>query len=334
MRMSRMEKYHGNDAPVEKKPKQPKNKKRDKKTQRGSVAIIQPIAKVILFVIIMIAAFCLYEYRSGMRQARHDQGFKEIKVEDFKGEKSRSDDINVLLLGSDSRGEDMGRSDSIMIAHYNKHEKTPKLVSFMRDTLVNIPEVGYNKINAAYSYGGPELVRETIQQTFQVDVQYYAIVNFSSFPKVIDTLCPKGLEIDAEKDLNLDGVDIAKGVQQMDGHTALQYARFRKDEEGDFGRVRRQQQVMNALFQQGTSISNVAHLPKTLGKIQGYTTTNIPSSIYPSLVKDVVFKRNKPLEKLVIPVENSWENGYYDGAGSVLEIDEQMNAKAVQAFLN
>ncbi|PQG72964.1 LCP family glycopolymer transferase, partial [Enterococcus faecalis] len=75
-------------------------------------------------------------------------------------------------------------------------------------------------------------------------------VDFQSFEKIVDSMFPKGVKIDAEKSLNLDGVDIEKGQQVMDGHVLLQYARFRMDEEGDFGRVRRQQQVMSAVMSQ------------------------------------------------------------------------------------
>ena len=109
------------------------------------------------------------------------------------------------------------------------HQK-PKLISFMRDTFVDIPGVGPNKINAAYAYGGAELVRETLKQNFNLDTKYYAKVDFQSFEKLL-TLCLKGVKIDAEKSLNLDGVDIEKGQQVMDGHVLLQYARFRMDEE-------------------------------------------------------------------------------------------------------
>ena len=89
------------------------------------------------------------------------------------------------------------------------HQK-PKLISFMRDTFVDIPGVGPNKINAAYAYGGAELVRETLKQNFNLDTKYYAKVDFQSFEKIVDSMFPKGVKIDAEKSLNLDG-DIEKG---------------------------------------------------------------------------------------------------------------------------
>ena len=153
------------------------------------------------------------------------------------------------------------------------HQK-PKLISFMRDTFVDIPGVGPNKINAAYAYGGAELVRETLKQNFNLDTKYYAKVDFQSFEKIVDSMFPKGVKIDAEKSLNLDGVDIEKGQQVMDGHVLLQYARFRMDEEGDFGRVRRQQQVMSAVMSQMKNPMTLLRTPESLGKLVGYMSTD------------------------------------------------------------
>lgn len=335
--MSRMDKYHGNDEDnfnndeemlaetVKQAPKKYKKKKK-----KSSFKKFLKIAFVLLALLSIVSVFQFYK---GKSEAKGDGEFGQIEVTDFQGQKSHDGSINVLLLGSDSRGSDRGRSDSIMVAHYNKKSKSPKLISFMRDTYVNIPGYGYNKLNAAYSFGGPELVRQTLKETFNVDVEYYAIVNFASFSTIVDTLLPKGLEIDSEKDLEVDGEDIAKGPQIMNGHKALQYARFRKDEESDFGRVRRQQQVMNAVFEQGLSLKNISHLPKTLGKVQGYTSTNVPSSLYPLIGKDFLFGTAKSLDKLAIPIDGSWSDNNYEHAGSVLEIDEGTNTTAIANFL-
>ena len=329
--MSRMERLHGQETPPKKVAPQPPKSKPPVKQRQGSIA--GSFAKALLLIVILVIAFTMYEYKKGFRDARHDQDFGQINVDGFAGQKSADKSINVLLLGTDSRGEDQGRSDSIMIAHYNKKDKTPKLISIMRDTYVNIPGYGYNKINAAYAYGGPELVRQTIKATFDVDLEYYAIVNFATFSKIVDTLLPKGLDIDAEKELEVEGDVIQAGPQKMTGHQVLQYSRFRKDNDSDFGRVRRQQQVMNAIFEQGLSLGNFYRVPETAGAVQGYLTTNIPTSLYPSIGKDFVFGLSKPLEKLVIPERDKSWDAYYDDAGSVLEIDEASYRQEIADFL-
>lgn len=304
--------------------KQPKKPKKKRKK-----------SKVIVVILIAIIALSIFGYFKGVAGAKLDKNNKQAEVGNFLGEKSSDGSTNVLLLGSDSRGEDQGRSDSIMIAHYDKKNKQPKLVSIMRDTYVAIPNSGgveYNKINAAYSYGGPELVRKTIKETFGIPIQYYAIVNFESFPKIVETLAPGGLKINAEKDLEVEGTVIKKGEQKMSGHEALQYARFRKDEESDFGRVRRQQQVMTALLKQGLNPLNAWRLPETIGTVRGYTQTDIPFSFYPKVGTSYLFSGHKPLEILTVPVEGSWNDGYYEHSGSVLEIDESANAQAITNF--
>lgn len=306
-------------------PMKPLKKKRKKRKKLRRVGLV-------VLVLLILSGIA---YGKGYAKARGEKGTPSMNIGNFAGKKADKGIVNVLLLGSDSRGEDQGRSDSIMIAHYDKRHKQPKLVSIMRDTFVGIPVDGgleYNKINAAYSYGGPELVRQSIEQTFGVPIEYYAVVNFESFPKIIDTLAPGGLKIDAEKELSVDGVTIHPGEQKMSGEEALQYARFRKDEEGDFGRVRRQQQVMTALMKQGLNPLNAWRLPETIGAVSGYTQTNLPTSFYFGTGSSYLFSRHKPLEILTIPVEGSWSNGYYDYAGSVLEIDEQMNREAITTF--
>lgn len=92
----------------------------------------------------------------------------------YSGEKNKIGAVNVLLLGSDSRGEEQARTDTIMVAHYDPQTHKIKLISLMRDMLVSVPEHGEEKLNAAYAYGGPELLRETIKENFGLDIHYYA----------------------------------------------------------------------------------------------------------------------------------------------------------------
>ncbi len=335
--MSRMNRYHS-EEPTEQMEQAnnslpPKKKLKKKKKIKKKRHFFRRLFFLIILIVLLITGYTVYGYNKGLKSAKNDTSYSQIKVSDFNGQKSSDGSTNILLLGSDSRGEDQGRSDTIIVAHYNKNSKTPQLISFMRDLYVDIPDYGMNKINAAYSYGGPELVRKTLKENFNINVQYYMIVSFTSFPKVIDTLLPDGVEIDAEKDIELDGVSISKGNQKMDGNTLLQYARFRKDEEGDFGRVRRQQQVLTAVEKQAVSLTGLWNLPEAVGQIRGYTTTDLPTSVIASIGKDFILGQTKSLEKLTIPVDDSWSNGYYYDVGSVLEYDSTTNKQALENFL-
>ncbi|MBC1465730.1 LCP family protein [Listeria welshimeri] len=301
-----------------------------RKARKGRIFVTILVALLILVGVVAVIGY--FQYQSSLKEAQNDSKLKEYK---FNGVKADGDAINVLLIGSDSRGADQGRSDSLMIAHYNTKTNTPKLVSIMRDTYVDIPGHGKNKINAAYSYGGPELVRQTIKENFGVDVEYYVVANFEGFPKIIDTLAPEGIKINAEKDMskNID-VSIKKGEQVMDGKTLLQYARFRKDAEGDFGRIRRQQQVLEALKEQALDVGDVTKIPDVIGKLQGYSSTNIPNGTLMSIGADFLLGKTKTMEKFAIPVEGKWHNERIEGAGSVLRLDDMAaNAQALQDFL-
>lgn len=301
-----------------------------RKARKGRIFVTILVALLILIGVVAVIGY--FQYQSSLKEAQNDSKLKEYK---FNGVKADGDAINVLLIGSDSRGADQGRSDSLMIAHYNTKINTPKLVSIMRDTYVDIPGHGKNKINAAYSYGGPELVRQTIKENFGVDVEYYVVANFEGFPKIVDTLAPEGIKINAEKDMskNID-VSIKKGEQVMDGKTLLQYARFRKDAEGDFGRIRRQQQVLEALKEQALDVGDVTKIPDVIGKLQGYSSTNIPNGTLMSIGADFLLGKTKTMEKFAIPVEGKWHNERIEGAGSVLRLDDMAaNAQALQDFL-
>lgn len=293
------------------------------------------LAIIIVFLVITVIAGIVFysKYKSSLNEAEKENSLKSFT---FNGVKSGNGDFNVLLLGSDSRGKDQGRSDTIMIARYDKKTRTPKLVSIMRDTYVDIPGHGKNKINAAYSFGGPELVRKTIKENFNVDIQYYVVANFSQFPKIVDALAPNGIEINAEKNMskNID-VHIKAGKQKMNGKTLLQYARFRHDSEGDFGRIRRQQQVLTALKKQAVKAGSITKLPDVLGKLQGYTSTDMPSNLLFKTGIDFALGKTKDLEKFSIPSKGLWHGERIDGVGDVLRMDDvAANAKKLQAFLN
>lgn len=287
----------------------------------------------LLLLFILIFGLCFWRYQAGVKEATEKLGEK-TPVETFNGVKSADGSTNILLVGSDQRPQENqpSRSDTIMILHLGKHQKKPKLVSIMRDTYVTIPGHGKNKINAAYAYGGAELLRQTLKENFNLDTRYYVRVDFSSFEEVIDALYPKGVKINAEKAINLDGVTINPGEQKMEGHVLLQYARFRKDEESDFGRIRRQQQVIDALIQQAKNPATLLHLPKAMGAAMTYTSTNLPTSYALGQGISYLFKGAKGVDRLAIPVENSWQYGNYPDAGSVLEINFEKNQQSLADF--
>jgi anionic cell wall polymer biosynthesis LytR-Cps2A-Psr (LCP) family protein len=130
-----------------------------------------------VLLILAVSGYAYYQYQQGVSQSLKKVDKKDQTVYSFEGKKDQYGDTNVLLLGSDRRGNERSRSDTIMIASYNENKGTFKLASIMRDSYVEIPGHGKHKINSAFAYGGPELMRQTIKENFGVDLQYYAIVD-------------------------------------------------------------------------------------------------------------------------------------------------------------
>ena len=220
---------------------------------------------VFLLMFLLIGALGLYsyfQYKAGLNDSAgtNEQNKQEYK---FNGKRDRNGSSNILLLGSDARGEENSRADTIMIASYNPDKGTYKLTSIMRDTYVDIPGHGKNKINSALALGGPELLRETIKENFGVEMQYYAIVDFEGFVRVIDEAFPQGVEVNVDKKMSANiGVTLQPGVQKLDGKHLLGYVRFRQDAVGDFGRVERQQDVIKEVGNQFASFQTLPKLPK------------------------------------------------------------------------
>ncbi|MFS0981586.1 LCP family protein [Enterococcus casseliflavus] len=307
-----------------KKSKQPKQKKKRK----------HPVLRIVVRVLLVLFAYSLIAFLVGQQVARSDAAFATTDEETFNGTAAANGARNILLIGSDSREGEAGRADTIMVLQLDGPSKQPKLLSFMRDTLVTIPGYGENKINAAYAFGGADLVRQTLAENFGLETNYYAKVDFRSFEKVIDTLFPSGVAINAEKDMskNLE-VAIKQGQQQMNGLELLQYARFRMDEEGDFGRVRRQQQVMDAIFSEMKNPLAILKLPYAAGKVLGYASTNLPMSF---LLKNTfsIARGAGGVDSLTVPVADSWQYGSSASAGSVLVVNLGTNQQAIRNFLN
>ena len=315
----------------------------------------------LIFVILVVSGM-LFMFFKGLNTARPGN-LKAADVEYFNGHDTR-DGINILVLGTDGRIGDKStetRTDSIMVLNVGNKDHKMKLVSFMRDTLIHIDGVSNSyteptdddyydqKLNAAYTLGeqdnhrGAEAVRQALKDNFDIDIKYYALVDFNTFATAIDTLFPNGVfmdakfsTIDGEKvtevevpdDLNMkDGVVptqiIKVGRQHMDGRTLLNYARFRKDDEGDFGRTRRQQEVLTAVMQQIKDPTKLFTGSEAIGKVFALTSTNVPQSFLWTQGLSLVLDSRNGIERLTIPELGDWTDTYdmYGGQGLLIDFE-------------
>ncbi|NPV90416.1 MAG: LCP family protein [Firmicutes bacterium] len=157
--------------------------------------------------------------------------------------------VNVLVIGKDQRGDDRGRSDAIHVYHFDPRDLSINILSIPRDTYVNIPGYGMDKINHAYAYGGIELSKKTVSEFLGVPIDHSVEINFEGFKNIIDKV--GGITVDVEKDISEDGVlYIKKGLQRLNGELALHYVRDRWDPMGDIERVKRQQKFIRAVFKE------------------------------------------------------------------------------------
>lgn len=303
------------------------HKKRKKKIRWSSVFLL-------LFLLVgALALYSFMQFRSGVNKS--EKATEENKQEyHFNGESDRNGLTNILLIGSDAREKETSRSDTIMVASYNPDTESYKLTSIMRDTYVDIPGHGKNKINAAFALGGPELLRQTIKENFDVSLQYYSIVDFEGFVRLIDEAFPEGVEVDVEKRMSEGiGVTLEPGVQRLDGKHLLGYVRFRQDAVGDFGRVERQQKVIKEVGKEFASIQTLPKLPKLVGVLTPFVNTNMDTGDILFMGKGLISKDNRNIETMRIPVEGTFENQRVSGAGAVLVINMEENRSALQQFL-
>ncbi|WP_110114391.1 LCP family protein [Bacillus sp. CGMCC 1.16541] len=285
---------------------------------------------ILLVIGLLFVGYNAVQYILALNQYSDDTGKQSF---DFSGEEVKGK-INVLLVGVDSRGEEKSRADSIIVAQYDNDSNTPKLMSIMRDSYVDIPGHGKNKINAAYYLGGPELLRQTIKENFDISMEYYAVVDFKGFEYAVDELFPQGVEIDVEKAMSKGiGVELKPGIQTLNGKELLGYVRFRQDAEGDFGRVRRQQQVLNILKDEMRSVSSVAKIPRLSAIVTSTVDTNLSKAALFTISKDVITGSMNDSESLSIPVQGGYTDQRYSGVGLVLDLDIEKNRQAISEFL-
>ena len=199
------------------------------------------------------------------------------------------DKSTIMIMGVDAREDDVGRSDTLMIAAVDPKRNQASLLSVPRDTRVKIAGHGWDKINAAYAYGsaksgilgGEKLAQRTVEDFLGVNIDHYVVIDTHAFQKIIDAI--GGIDIDVEKRMYYedpwddDGglvIDLRPGKQHMDGKTAVTYVRYR-DEEGDIGRIKRQQKFMKACMDKVTSPAIIPKLPTVIKEVMSSVKTDL-----------------------------------------------------------
>ncbi len=250
--------------------------------------------------------------------------------------------VNILLIGNDSRqnGED-GRSDAMILLSVSSKTKTIYMTSLLRDMYVDIPGHDGNRLNAAYSYGGAELLMETVEQNLDIPVNRYVLVNFEAFAKLVDAVGGVDLELTTgeldyvngylqeyniltNRPQGTDNVDATKpGLVHLNGPQALAYCRIRYIGT-DFGRTERQRKVLTAIIRK---------LPAAIGNA-GELMDGLLPNLTTNLTQSECYRLSLMAGKLLtydIVSDNIPQPGTYKDATirkmSVLEVDFEANIK-------
>ena len=243
-------------APVPVAPTAPATKPRRRKRRH-------PILKTLcLFLVLVLAwgGFLMWDANTNMGRVSALSGAADTPGTTY------------LLAGSDSRADgavqdgfnDSERADSIMLVNVAPNGQKVAL-SIPRDTYAEIPGVGWDKINASYAYGGPQLLVETVEKLTGLTVDHFVQIGMGAVPDMVDAVGGVELCYDNDADDQYSGLTWTAGCHTVDGTTALQFSRMRyQDPEGDIGRTKRQRQVISKVIASAASPATLVNPAKTL----------------------------------------------------------------------
>ncbi|MFC4766495.1 LCP family protein [Effusibacillus consociatus] len=241
--------------------------------------------------------------------------------------------VNVLMLGVDNRDKDSSpRSDSMMLVSIDPKTNTAALMSIMRDTYVTVPGHGKNKINQAFSIGGPSLAVKTVEDFLQIPVHYYVVTDFHGFEGIVDAI--GGVDINVEIPMKHvdDGVydiNLKKGLQHLSGREALQYVRYRGDITADFARTDRQRKLVKAVLAEMKTPLTLVRFPSMLKEAESYVQTNMTATDLMRLSTDLLALDQSSMNAVQVPPNELLTETYNAIGESILQPD----VKGVQKFV-
>src|SRR5690625_1014754 len=232
--------------------------------------------------------------------------------------------LNILMLGIDSEKGESGRSDSIIILNLRPEEDQMKLISIPRDTRTLIAGKGFeDKINHAYDFGGPEMAIATVENFLGIDIDYHVRMNMSGLMELIDEL--GGITVSNDIEWKDGQYEFNKGAVELDGKKALAYVRMRKqDPSGDFGRAKRQRQVIEAIIKKGANIATVTSIGNTIDILGNNMSTSLDFSDMTRLLTGYSSTRNN-VEQYQVQGSGTMINGIYYYVVSEEEVQKVHN---------
>ncbi|AEB76789.1 LCP family protein [Clostridium botulinum] len=319
--------------------------KHEKKKNNKKSSIKKVIFSILMILVIGVTGACGYLYWSFKNNTYIKNNY--LSKED-KNEEDNYEEVdgisNILLIGNDARNlNEKARSDAILILSIDNINKKLKLISIMRDSYVEIPGYGEQKINHALAYGGPELLKDTIEKNFNLKLHDYGIINFNGFQELVDSI--GGLEINVSEverkemnkfipEVNPKDPHLVKkaGMQHLDGQQVLSYSRIRKIGNGDYDRTERQREVISLIIDK-LKDTNVLKYPILASKLFPYIKTNMDVGEILNYAYTIYKIGSFTPEQMLIPVPEITEPQIVNGKGWVVLMDKEQNAQIMHDFI-
>lgn len=306
-----------------------------KHKKRKIVGII--ILAVVLLIVGIYGSIVWMFYKDTVGVVSKDEvDPKAEKVKIAEEDQKDKDVFNVLLVGTDSRdpNSDKGRSDSMMLVSFNKKQNKSTVISFMRDTLVDIDGYGRSRLGHTYAYGGVGLTINTLNQTYGLDIQNYVTISFDNLVNVIDEI--GGVEVyiseeEAEYYRKNGMPDIVAGDVTLTGSQALAHARNRTLG-SDFERTRRQRSVMYGIYRKIMSEKDISALLPLINYCVTQVETNMSVTEIYDMAKEVLSTEDLKMQQACAPQDGTYTPIVYEGM-DVLEIDVEANKKMIEDLL-
>lgn len=237
------------------------------------------VKNIIWALVILVLLGGGYEYHKINSAANNIFGSGDGKISK---KLQKGEPVSVLAMGTDvgalDRGNTGGNTDSLELFTINPKTKKITMTSIPRDTLVRVPTKEgptYVKINAAYSIGGPKKTVKAVSELLDVPIDYYAVINMGVLKKVVNTV--GGVTVDNPFAFTYEGHHFKKGKQHLNGELALKYSRMRySDPNNDYGRQKRQQQIIESVIQKFKKSGSIGTANKILDAVKDGVKTNIP----------------------------------------------------------
>ncbi len=254
----------------------------------------------------------------------------------YKVSQKNSNVRNILIMGTDSRDVtlDRGRSDVMIIVSYNSKNGSLKLISLLRDSLVPIEGVGWNRLNTAYFYGGVGLTINTVNQLYGLDIQEFVVIDFSGVKNFIEYIGGVDIELTAEEAAlysSYTGKTISAGMNHLDPELTLTHMRNRTIG-NDFGRTKRQRDTIKAIANQLISSKSVTDLYDITTYAFSLIKTNISATELISLATSVLTSTSLSIETENVPFSDAYQFAWYNGM-SIISYDISAAGTRINNFI-